>query len=170
MMASGITHWRSIAKKVLRKRLRVTSVTVLVLHLAHSWGSKITMLPFSVHFEDGVPVSDQIVQAVRRAVATGELRAGDRFPSVRTLSQDLKISPTTAHKAVGHLKSAGYLASRPGIGMVVVSPSLPGLDARLDLLKPACEQLLSEAQSLQLEFEEIIEALRRASNGDHPST
>ena len=83
------------------------------------------MLPFSLNFQDGIPVSDQIMRAVRKAVLTGQLIPGDAFPSVRAMSQDLKISPTTAHKVVSQLKSAGYLASRPGIGMVVCNPALP---------------------------------------------
>ncbi len=127
------------------------------------------MLPFTIHFQDGVPVSDQIVQAVRKAVATGEMRAGEPFPSVRTMSQDLKISPTTAHKAVSQLKSGGFLASRPGIGMVVAEPKLPGVETRLSLLEPACQRLLEEAEDLQLNFEQIIAALRKARNGSTES-
>jgi DNA-binding transcriptional regulator YhcF (GntR family) len=78
------------------------------------------MLPFSIQLQDGSPVSDQILLAVRKALLTGQMKAGDEFPSVRTLSQELKISPTTAHKVVLLLKDAGWLNSRPGIGMVVI--------------------------------------------------
>lgn len=119
------------------------------------------MLPFSLNFQDGIPVSDQIVRAVRKAVLTGQLVSGDLFPSVRAMSQDLKISPTTAHKVVSHLKGAGYLASRPGIGMVVSNPTLPQRNERLDLLAPACRELLDEAQEIGLDLEDVIEALRR---------
>lgn len=120
------------------------------------------MLPFSLNFQDGVPVSDQIVRAVRKAVLTGQLEAGDTFPSVRSMSQDLKISPTTAHKVVSQLKSAGYLASRPGIGMVVSEPELPGRDERLELLAPVCREILDQAHELGLDLEDVIEALRHA--------
>jgi DNA-binding transcriptional regulator YhcF (GntR family) len=123
------------------------------------------MLPFIVQIEDGLPVSDQIIQAIRKAMLTGQLAAGDAFPSVRTLSQELKISPTTAHKVVATLKDAGYLGSRPGIGMVVKSPELPEHDERLDHLQPLCQELLKEAEDLHLEFDDVVEALRRASNG-----
>ncbi len=119
------------------------------------------MLPFSLNFQDGIPVSDQILRAVRKAVLTGQLVPGDAFPSVRAMSQDLKISPTTAHKVVSQLKSAGFLASRPGIGMVVSEPSLPERAERLELLAPACRELLEEAQDLGLELDDVIEVLRR---------
>ena len=129
------------------------------------------MLPFIIQIQDGLPVSDQIIQAVRKAMLTRQLAVGDIFPSVRTLSQELRISPTTAHKVVATLKDAGYLASRPGIGMVVRTPELPNRADRLDLLQPLCQQLLTEAADLHLEFNDVVEALRTAAqkNGSTPS-
>ncbi|MDR3458694.1 MAG: GntR family transcriptional regulator [Verrucomicrobiae bacterium] len=121
------------------------------------------MLPFLVQIEDGLPVSDQILQAVRKAMLTGQLAAGDEFPSVRTLSQELRISPTTAHKVVAELKDTGYLASRPGIGMVVTEPNLPAHDERLKQIGPLCTELLKEAGDLHLKLDEVVAALRRAA-------
>jgi DNA-binding transcriptional regulator YhcF (GntR family) len=125
------------------------------------------MLPFIIEIQDGLPVSDQIVQAVRKAMLTRQLAVGDIFPSVRTLSQELSISPTTAHKVVANLKDAGYLASRPGIGMVVRTPELPDRPERLDHLQPLCRDLLREAADLHLEFEDIVEALRLAAQAQN---
>lgn len=126
------------------------------------------MLPFSIQFQDGVPVSDQILRAVRKAVLTGQLVEGEGFPSVRAISQALKVSPTTVHKVVSQLKAAGYLASRPGIGMVVTRPALPARDERLDLLAPACRALLEEAQELGLPLEDVEEALKRTHENIQP--
>ena len=125
------------------------------------------MLPFIIQIQDGLPVSDQIIQAVRKAMLTKQLAVGDIFPSVRTLSLELRSSPTTAHKVVATLKDAGYLASRPGIGMVVREPELPDRAERLDHLQPLCRQLLQEAGDLHLGFADVVEALRKAQlNGD----
>jgi GntR family transcriptional regulator len=58
------------------------------------------LLPFTVALRPGRPLHDQVVFAVTKAIVTGQLRAGDRFPSVRTLSQELEINPNTAQKVV----------------------------------------------------------------------
>lgn len=121
------------------------------------------MLPFSIQILDGIPISDQIVQAVRKAVLVGELVDGEAFPSVRTLGQELRISPTTAHKVVAQLKHGGYLASRPGIGMVVKAPQLPTREERMNHLLPVCRKLLQEASELNLSLEEVIVALKAAA-------
>ena len=122
------------------------------------------MLPFTVKLIDGVPVSDQLIQAVRRAILTGQLVPGDRFPSVRAMSQELGISPTTAHKVVAFLKDRGLLASRPGIGMVVASLEQPSRDERLAQLQPLIEQLSREAEELGLDTDDVIAALKRHRN------
>ena len=119
------------------------------------------MLPFTVHIVDGVPVSDQIIQAVRKALLTGQLRIGDIFPSVRALSQELKISPTTAHKVVATLRDEGFLGSRPGIGMVITVPQYPSKEERMEHIKPLCLNIIHEAADLGLDLEDVIAVLRQ---------
>ena len=121
------------------------------------------MLPFRVQFRDGMPVSDQLSLAVRRAILGGELRDGDAFPSVRALTQELKISHATVHKVVADLRDHGFLAVRPGIGMVVTVPAGSARDTRVDLLLPSCEALLREAAMLQAPFSEVMESLQQAA-------
>ncbi len=77
------------------------------------------MIPFRIAFRPGVSLFDQIVYASKKAMIAGQLRPGDPYPSVRTLSKELKINPNTAHKVVAHLVSEGLLETRPGIGTVV---------------------------------------------------
>jgi GntR family transcriptional regulator len=118
------------------------------------------MLPFRVNLRDGEPVSDQIVRTAHQALAEGELREGDLFPSIRALALDLKISPTTAFKVVQELKDLGFLISRPGVGMVVQAPNLPPLPQRMALLEPSAKRFLREARALHLNSEEISQLLK----------
>jgi len=124
------------------------------------------MLPFRFQLLDGVPVSDQLVKAVQRAVLTGEMAAGEKFPSVRVLAQELRISPTTAHKAVLELRDAGFLATRPGAGMVVVKPAGSSRKQLVSQLAPACRDLIRQASLLGLSAEETLEALRQSLTQD----
>src|SRR3954465_13469412 len=84
------------------------------------------MLPFSLALRPGEPVVDQVVYAVTRAVVSGQLRPGDRFPSVRALSQELRVNPNTAQRIVALLADAGFLAVEPGIGTVVTDQARRG--------------------------------------------
>ena len=118
------------------------------------------MLPFSVHFKAGEPVYTQVVYAAVRAMVSGQLRVGDLFPSVRALSQELRINPNTAQKVIGALKEKGLLEVQPGVGTLVAK--LPEFDRRqrVQLLREQAEELVVEAMRLGLEPDEVVEAVR----------
>ncbi len=118
------------------------------------------MLPFSVSFKAGEPAYAQVVYAAVRALVSGQLQPGDPFPSVRTLSQELRINPNTAQKVISALKEKNLLEVRPGVGTVVARA--PELDRRqrVQLLKEQAEQLVVEAMRLRLQPEEVVEAVR----------
>lgn len=118
-------------------------------------------LPFIIHLLYGLPVYDQIVKSVKRAVLTGELVPGTHFPSVRVLALELKISPTTAHRAVLELRDSGFLATRPGAGMVVVKPPGSSQEHLIAQLAPACRHLVRQASQLGLSPADILVALQR---------
>lgn len=119
------------------------------------------MIPFRLHSRPGVPIYEQAVYAATRAIVSGQLRPGDAFPSVRTLSRELKINPNTAHKVITQLLSDGLLESHPGIGTVVAK--LPGASSseRTELLNRQMEELVVEAKRLSIDIEEVLEAVQR---------
>ena len=119
------------------------------------------MLPFSISLKSGVPIYQQIIYAVTRAVVTGQLRAGDPFPSVRTLSQELKINPNTAHKIIASLVEDGLLEVRPGIGTVVGEGRQGTAAARRLLLERDAERLVVDASRAGLSLQDVLAAIRR---------
>lgn len=117
------------------------------------------MLPFSVDLKPGLPVAEQILFAVKKAVVTGQLQPGDRFPSVRVLSQELRINPNTAHKVIATLVQERVLLTTPAVGSVVAPPESAGRRERAELLGPELERVLVEARQLGLELEDLQGAL-----------
>ena len=117
------------------------------------------MIPFRVHFRSGVSLYERVVYAAKKAVITGQLRPGDLFPSVRTLSKELKINPNTAHKIVGHLVSAGLLETRPGVGTLVAALPESSAAERAELLGTEIERLVVEAKKLGIGLEDMVDAV-----------
>lgn len=122
------------------------------------------MLPFPVEIKTGEPVSAQIVYAVKKAVISGVLRPGDKFPSVRTLSQELRVNPNTAHKVVSFLVQENILEVRPGIGTVVAENRAVSRRQRGELLGAELERLVVEAKNLRIELEDVTQAVERHWN------
>ena len=122
-------------------------------------------LPFTIELRSGVPVHDQIVYAVRKAVVTGQLRTGDAFPSVRALSQELRINPNTAHKAVASLIAEGFLTVRQGVGTIVTSRPQQSDDLRDQILDVDAEHLVVESKAAGLPLRALLAAIRRHWTG-----
>ena len=119
------------------------------------------MLPFTVEIRSGLPLFGQVVYAVKKALASGQLRPGDRFPSVRTLSQELKINPNTAHKVIATLTHEGLLEVQPGVGTTVATAAVATRAQRNALLRDEVERLVVEAKRLGLDLEDLLQAARR---------
>mgnify|MGYP001555203936 CR=1 FL=1 len=117
------------------------------------------MLPFSIDLKSGLPVAEQILFAVKKAVVVGQLRPGDKFPSVRVLSQELKVNPNTAHKVVAALVSEGVLVTTPAVGSVVAPREPGGRKERTELLGVEVEWLVVEAKKLGLGLDDVQAAV-----------
>lgn len=67
----------------------------------------------------------QLYDIIKQRVLTGEMKSGEKLPSLRTLSKDLGISITTAELAYNQLLVEGYISSRPKSGYYIaeISPS-----------------------------------------------
>ncbi len=113
------------------------------------------MIPFKVEFRPGLSLYEQVVYSAKKAVISGRLRPGDLFPSVRTLSKELKINPNTAHKVVAQMVSENLLETRPGIGTVVAALPQPTAQERTRLLGEEIEALVVEAKKLGIELDDM---------------
>jgi DNA-binding transcriptional regulator YhcF (GntR family) len=81
------------------------------------------VLPFHVDVRPGLPLYEQVILAVKRALISGELKPGEAFPSLRKLAEALRINPNAAAKIVSLFKQEGVLEAIPGVGMIVSETS-----------------------------------------------
>jgi DNA-binding transcriptional MocR family regulator len=75
-----------------------------------------------------------VAAAVSRLVHNGELPAGTRLPTVRSVAQALGISPTTVSEAWRSLASAGAIQTRGRSGTFVLTPTRPRQKMRFSRL------------------------------------
>lgn len=69
----------------------------------------------------GQPLYLQLMQQIRHAIESGALHDGDQIPGIRTLAEELVISPGTVAKAYSELEHEGVLALHHGAGAFVCS-------------------------------------------------
>jgi GntR family transcriptional regulator len=65
------------------------------------------------------PMYKQVTDQIKNAIASGDLKPDEKLPSVRELSEALKISAITIKRAYLDLENEGYIFTRAGMGSFV---------------------------------------------------
>jgi GntR family transcriptional regulator len=124
--------------------------------------------PLNIDAKDPMPLHAQIERAIRFAIATGRLGAGERLPTVRQLAVDLCVNANTVAKVYAGLERAGVVETRRGAGTFVRpaedAPNLLRARGRATRegerrLRPLAERFLADASALGFPPEEVLEYL-----------
>jgi GntR family transcriptional regulator/MocR family aminotransferase len=82
--------------------------------MAIEWSGLSPELLVRLDRSSGRPLRAQLEAAVRDAIRSGRLRAGERLPSSRELARELGVSRGIVQECFGQLLAEGYLTSRTG--------------------------------------------------------
>jgi GntR family transcriptional regulator len=113
--------------------------------------------------QSGVPIYRQILEQVRRMVASGQLASGAELPSVRDLALKHAVNPMTISKAYSLLEAEGMLERNRGRPMTVASQARNSslLNRRLQQIQPLVEQTVLAAKQLEIGEAELVKSVRR---------
>jgi DNA-binding transcriptional regulator YhcF (GntR family) len=135
---------------------------------------------FQINFKSAKPVYLQLVDQVKSAAAAGLLRAGDALPSIRPLSEELRVNRNTVAKAYTQLEAEGIVESQQGRGCFVRAPQSPlRKDARRKRLVAGVDEVIVQAHHLQVPADDLLDlvrerfdalAARQSSNGQKQGT
>jgi GntR family transcriptional regulator len=118
---------------------------------------------FVLNPQSGIPIYRQILDQVRRMVASGQLPPGAELPSVRELAVRHAVNPMTISKAYSLLEAEGLLERNRGRPMTVASQSRSAspLTRRLQQVQPLVEQTVLAAKQLDLSEAELVRSVRK---------
>ncbi|MEA1977057.1 MAG: GntR family transcriptional regulator [Chloroflexota bacterium] len=79
----------------------------------------------ALNFRGHIPIYSQLVERIKRLVATGVLQPGDQLPTVRRMAAELSVNFNTVARAYRILDEEGVLSTQQGRGTYVLQPMLP---------------------------------------------
>jgi GntR family transcriptional regulator len=108
------------------------------------------------------PIYRQIVEQLRRLIASKQLSTGETLPSVRDVAGQHAINPMTFSRAYGLLELEGLLERQRGKGMVVAASRRRNQtdDRRLEQLEPGLTDVVRQARELGLADRVVLERLK----------
>ena len=78
-----------------------------------------TMLSVKVDRDEPLELHEQVAGEIRRAIAEGEAKPGERLPPAKDLAAVLEVNTNTVLRALRQLRDEGLLEFRRGRGITV---------------------------------------------------
>ena len=113
------------------------------------------MRDVKVDHSEPMPLFEQVAAEIRRAIADGEAKPGERMPLARDLASVMGVNANTVLRTLRFLREEGLLEFRRGRGITVAGT--PEKGAVLERLN----ELLAFARSQGYRSEELIAMIRR---------
>jgi GntR family transcriptional regulator len=115
------------------------------------------MLRVKVSREDPTQLHEQVAAEIRRAIADGEAKPGERLPPARDLAAVLGVNRNTVLRALRQLRDEGLLEFRRGRGVTINATP-----ARAVVIAEA-KQLVRLARRHGYRVDELVEIIKNAA-------
>lgn len=86
-----------------------------------------TMLKVEVDRSDPTALHEQVAGQIRRSIAEGDAKPGDRLPPAKDLAAVMHVNTNTVLRALRELRDEGLLEFRRGLGVRVAGSPEQGL-------------------------------------------
>jgi GntR family transcriptional regulator len=115
------------------------------------------MLPVKVDPADPTDLFEQVAGQIRRAIAEGEARPGERLPPAKDLAAELSVNANTVLRALRLLRDEGLLEFRRGRGISVAATPERGA------IVERARELVELARRHGYRLDELIEIIQGVS-------
>ena len=104
----------------------------------------------------------QVTDQVKGAIAIGDLKPGEKLPSIRELAEALKISVITTKRAYLDLETEGFILTRPGLGSFVAEVNRSNLrDGKLSEFRAELTKILRTGEKFGITADDVVGLIRQ---------
>ncbi len=121
-------------------------------------------ITLSAHNPD--PMYKQLTDQIKHAIATGDLKPNEKLPSVRELSEALKISAITIKRAYLDLENEKFIYTRAGSGSFVAEVDFDKLRReKLEEFRMQLAKMVGTGKKFGITADDIEQLIRRMQEG-----
>ena len=116
------------------------------------------MLKINLTPQGTLAIYEQIVNQLKGAIVSGELKAGEALPSIRNLAADLAVSVITTKRAYEELEKEGLIRSVAGKGFYVCEYNTDYLkEKQLMMIEKRLGEIVREVRQAGIPKEDFLE-------------
>jgi len=112
-----------------------------------------------IEFDERTPIYIQIMDLIKKRIGRGDLKSGDKLPSVREMAEELKVNPNTVQKAYQELEREGIIFTLRGMGSFITQDSEKILDLKKVMVREIIAKFLKDVRELNFSKDEILSLL-----------
>jgi len=116
-----------------------------------------TMRVVKLDRADPTALHEQVASQIRRSIAEGDAKPGERLPPARDLAAVMHVNTNTVLRALRALREEGLLEFRRGLGVRVAGTPERGL------VLAQARELLALARRNGYQRDELVEMIRQLS-------
>ncbi|NLL81457.1 MAG: GntR family transcriptional regulator [Tissierellia bacterium] len=110
-----------------------------------------------MNFDNNLPIYVQIGDYLKRQIISGKLKEGDKLPSVRDTSKELKVNPNTVQRSYQELEREKLVFTQRGMGTFVTEDKDVIKNLKKGYANEIIKNFMEDMKTLGFNSSDIIE-------------
>ncbi len=120
-----------------------------------------------MHFNDNLPIYLQIVNQIKKDIATEKLLAGQKLDSVRDLAKKFKVNPNTIARVYSEMEQESLVYTERGMGTFLTKDKDILKKLKNEMAKNIVDTYILQMSDLGFSQKETLEILSKKLKGDY---
>ena len=120
-----------------------------------------------IDFKSDLPIYEQIRRGIIIGLARGDIKAGDKLPSVREMAENIGINLHTVNKAYKLLEADGVLTMDRRYGSLISENQNPMAAYNVEKIESELDLLIAIAKLKGLSREDFIKNISKKWEDNH---
>lgn len=113
----------------------------------------------NIQFDEKIPIYIQIIESIKKDMVNGELKPGDKLPSVREMAEQYKVNPNTIQRVYQELEREKITYTQRGMGTYISDERGMVLKMKKEMARELLNNFISGMERLGFTPKEIQEVV-----------
>lgn len=114
-----------------------------------------------MEFNNKMPIYLQVIQKIKKEIVNGELKLGDKLPSVKDLAIKYQINPNTSSRIYREMEQMQICYTKRGLGTFVTEDEGKRIEMRSEMASEVIDAFIREMKDLDYSKEDVIEVINK---------
>ncbi len=121
-----------------------------------------------MNYQTDRPIYLQVIDDIRERLLKGELKPGDKLPSVRELALQYQINPNTASRVYREMEALGLCFTRRGTGTFITEDAEITEQIRKETASECLDTFWQKMTAMGYSYEDMLSLLKEKNeHADH---